>query len=157
VSHRESELPHMLTGTKIGSAKPREKPYKLFDGGRPCIVVNPNGSKWWRLKYRFGVREKGLSLGVYDDTSLKSARNKRAEAHELFDDGIDRNEQRRAEKSAQVDTFESVALERLNLAGKPKLGGLRPGTIAQLRHHLKTYAFPYIGKHPISAVQRAIC
>lgn len=148
----ESELPHMLTDTKIRSAKARDRPYKLFDGGGLYVIVNPDGSKWWRLKYRVGGREKGLSLGVYDNTSLKGARNKRTEAHELLGEGIDPSEQRRAEKSAQVDTFESVAREWLDLAGKPKRGGLRPGTIEQLRHRLKTYAFPYIGKHPIGAV-----
>jgi len=144
--------PHMLTDTKIRSAKSRDKPYKIFDGGGLHIVVNPNGSKWWRLKYRFDGREKSLSLGVYDDTSLKVARTKRTEAHQLLDDGIDPSEQRRVERSAKVDTFESVALEWLDLAGKAKRGGLRPGTIEQLRHRLKTYAFPYIGKHRIRAI-----
>jgi len=79
----------MLTDTKIRSAKARDKPYKIFDGGGLRIVLNPNGSKWWRLKYRFGGREKSLSLDVYDDTSLNSARAKRAEAHQLLDDGVD--------------------------------------------------------------------
>ena len=45
-----------LTDTKIRAAKPREKPYKLFDGGGLYLIVHPNGGRWWRLKYRQGGR-----------------------------------------------------------------------------------------------------
>lgn len=47
------------------------------------LLVNPNGSKYWRLKYRFAGKKKKLSFGVYPDTSLASAREKRDEARKL--------------------------------------------------------------------------
>ena len=50
-----------LTATAIRSAKPQDKPAKLFDGGGLFLLVTPNGGKWWRLKYRFGGKEKLLS------------------------------------------------------------------------------------------------
>jgi hypothetical protein len=104
------------------------------------------------LKYRFGRREKSLSLGVYVDTSLKSARTKRTEAHLLLDDGVDPSEQRGFEKSAEVDTFDSVTLEWLDLAGEAKRRARRPDTFEQLRYRLKTYTFSYGCKHGIRAI-----
>jgi hypothetical protein len=55
----------MLTVTELRTAKRQDKPYKLSDGGGLYLLVNPNGSTGWRLKYRFEGREKLLSLGVY--------------------------------------------------------------------------------------------
>ena len=66
-----------LTDTAVRSAKPREKPFKLFDGGGLHLLVNPAGGKWWRWKYRFGGKAKGLSFGVYPDVTVKVACEKR--------------------------------------------------------------------------------
>ena len=44
------------------------------------ILVNPNGSKWWRLKFRIAGKEKLLSFGTYPETGLKEARSKRDDA-----------------------------------------------------------------------------
>ncbi|MGO8756195.1 MAG: Arm DNA-binding domain-containing protein [Gallionellaceae bacterium] len=65
-----------LTDTKIKNAKLGEKPFKLFDGWGLYLFITPTGSKWWRLKYRFGGKEKRASLGVYPDVSLSEARSK---------------------------------------------------------------------------------
>ena len=62
-----------LTDTKIRTAKPADKPKRLFDGGGLYLEVSPKGGKWWRLKYRFGGKEKRLSLGVYPEVTLKDA------------------------------------------------------------------------------------
>lgn len=78
-----------LTNTKIRSARPREKAYKLADGDGLTLLVNPNGSKWWRLRYRFGSREKMLSVGVYPDLQLKQARDKRDSIRKLIASGVD--------------------------------------------------------------------
>ena len=45
-----------LTDTQIRKAQPRPKAYKLADGSGLTLLVNPNGSKWWRLRYRLGGR-----------------------------------------------------------------------------------------------------
>lgn len=54
-----------LADIKCKSAQPKEKPYKLADGGGMFLDIRPNGSKYWRLKYRLHGKEKLLSLGVY--------------------------------------------------------------------------------------------
>lgn len=65
----------MLTGAKVRASKPREKPYKLTDErGLMLVSVQPNGARWWRLRYRYNGREKMISLGTYPDTSLAIAR-----------------------------------------------------------------------------------
>jgi hypothetical protein len=44
-------------------AKPK-KSYKLSDGGGMYLEVMPNGSKYWRMKYRFGGKKNVLPLVV---------------------------------------------------------------------------------------------
>ena len=53
-----------LTNMQCQSAKPKAKPYKLTDGGGLYMLVHPNGSRYWRLKYRMHGKEKLLALGV---------------------------------------------------------------------------------------------
>src|SRR5262245_40189342 len=115
-SYPSNELPPMpLTDTAIRGAKPGSKPVKLFDGGGLYLEVSPAGGKWWRLKYRFGGKEKRLSLGVYPDVSLRSARDRRDESRKLLASGIDPSENRKAMKSARAEraanSFEMVARE----------------------------------------------
>jgi hypothetical protein len=76
-----------LTDTTIRTAKPTEKPYKLADEKGLFLLVNPNGAKWWRLKFRVDGKEKLLSLGVYPETSLKKARADRDAARTLLAEG----------------------------------------------------------------------
>ena len=104
-----------LSDTAIRSAKPQDKPAKLFDGGGLFLLVTPNGGKWWWLKYRFGGKEKLLSLGVYPAVSLKEARKRREEAKEQIAMGIDPGANRKAVKEAvraeAVNSFEVVTRE----------------------------------------------
>jgi hypothetical protein len=53
-----------LSDAAIRAAKPREKPFRLFDGGGLYLEIHPSGSKLWRLKYRFAGKEKRLALGA---------------------------------------------------------------------------------------------
>jgi integrase len=105
-----------LTDPKIRQAKPAEKPYKLFDGGGLFLLVQTGGSKLWRLKYRFGGKEKLLALGSYDmGISLKKAREERNKARDLLVEGIDPGAAKRKEKHAQrgraENTFRAIALD----------------------------------------------
>lgn len=61
-----------LTATEVKQAKPQEKPRKLSDGGGLYLLVTPSGAKYWRYKYRFGGKEKVLSLGGYPEEGLKA-------------------------------------------------------------------------------------
>ncbi len=104
-----------LTDTAIRNAKPGTKPIKLFDSLGLFLLIAPAGGKWWRLKYRFGGKEKLLSLGTYPEVSLKQARIKRDTARSQLANGIDPGEHRKAAKASQADShadsFEIVARE----------------------------------------------
>ncbi|WP_096849743.1 Arm DNA-binding domain-containing protein, partial [Escherichia coli] len=83
---------------KIRAAKPTDKAYKLTDGAGMFLLVHPNGSRYWRLRYRILGKEKTLALGVYPEVSLSEARTKRDEARKLISEGVDPCEQKRAKK-----------------------------------------------------------
>lgn len=73
-----------LSDVKVRTAKPEAKAYKLTDGEGMVLLVHPNGSKYWRLRYRFGGKEKMLALGKYPEISLADARARRDEARKLL-------------------------------------------------------------------------
>ncbi|QHD94439.1 integrase arm-type DNA-binding domain-containing protein [Proteus terrae subsp. cibarius] len=101
-----------LTDAKVRAAKPLDKSYKLTDGDGMHLMVHTNGSKYWRLQYRFGGKQKMLALGVYPDISLAEAREKRDAARKLIANGFDPSEKRKEVKEEQqkeFNTFEKVA------------------------------------------------
>jgi len=147
------KLPPMaLTDTAIRNAKPSEKPRKLTDEKGLFLLVTPNGGKWWRLKYRFGGKEKLLSLGVYPDVGLKDARERRDETRTLLARGIDPGEHRKAEerkkKLSAKNSFEAVAREWLeNIRDK-----WTPRHYADTLKRFEVYIFPELGARPIADV-----
>jgi hypothetical protein len=102
-----------LTEVKVRNAKPAEKPIKLTDGGGMHLLIQPSGSKYWRLQYRFAGKQKMLALGVYPEISLATARLRRDEARKLIANNIDPGEKRKSEKVEEKGllTFETVARE----------------------------------------------
>jgi len=101
-----------LTDTKVRSAKPEAKEYSLVDGDGMFLLIHPNGSKYWRFRFRFGGKQHLMAFGVYPETSLADARQKREEARRLVAAGVDPREHKRAVKeelAKEVITFESVA------------------------------------------------
>jgi Arm DNA-binding domain len=96
-----------LTDIKCKNAKPTQKARKMSDGGGLYLQVMPTNSKYWRLKYRFGGKEKCLAFGVYPEVSLKEARDKRNEARKLLRAGIDPSH---AKKSKLVEGHKSTHL-----------------------------------------------
>lgn len=78
-----------LTILQVKNAKPKEKPYKLADEDGLYLLVNPNGSKLWKLKYRFSGVEKKLSFGAFPDVSIAAARDLRTEARTHLVNTID--------------------------------------------------------------------
>jgi len=87
-----------LTDSAIKVAKPKDSPYKLTDGQGLYLEVTPNGSKLWRLKYRFDGKEKRLALGAYPAVSLQQARQRRTDARELLAQGADPSAEKKAAK-----------------------------------------------------------
>ncbi|HEV2679792.1 MAG TPA: integrase arm-type DNA-binding domain-containing protein [Rhodanobacter sp.] len=141
-----------LSDTAIRNAKAADKPQKLADGGGLYLLLNPNGSRWWRLKYRVGGKEKLLSLGVYADTAFKDARNKRDAARKLLAAGIDPGELRKAVKAAgeerAANSFAVVAAEWLALQ-KPRMAA---ATLEKAQRTFDELVNPWIGSRPITAI-----
>lgn len=108
-----------LTDTAIRKAVPGDKPRKLTDGGGLYLELRPNGARWWRLKYRFGGKEKLLSLGVYPEVGLATARKRRDEARSQVAHGVDPSAVRKAGKAALAEQNEAVARAA---AGLPAAG-----------------------------------
>src|SRR3984957_1412953 len=142
-----------LTDVAVKNAKPREKPYKLSDANGLYLQVEPNGSKLWRLKYRFNQREKRLSFGVYPVVTLTRAREHQLEARRLLSDGIDpgeyKKQTRRAAVVAGANTFEAVAREWF----------LKFSSVWAKSHsskvllRLENDVFPWLGSRPIASIE----
>lgn len=103
-----------LTDIKVRTSKPTEKQYKLTDANGMHLLVHTNGSKYWRLQYRFGGKQKMLALGVYPEVSLADARARRDEARKQLANGVDPSENKKAvqmEQEQEAITFEVAARE----------------------------------------------
>lgn len=73
-----------LTDTKARAAKPEVNDHSLVDGDGMSLLIKPNGSKYWRFRFRFGGKQHLMAFGVYPETSLADARQKREEARGLL-------------------------------------------------------------------------
>ena len=139
----------MLTETKIRNAKPRERPYKLADGGGLTLLVRPNGAKLWRFRYRFHGAENMLSVGAFPDVGLALARERRDDARKLLARDVDPSAARTEAKAAQSHRFEDIAREWME---KQKLAAV---TVAKAEWIFETFVYPNIGDRPISEVTAA--
>lgn len=141
-----------LTDTAIRNAKPADKPVRLFDGGGLYLEIAPSGGKWWRLKYRFGGKEKRYSLGVYPEVTLATARKKRDEAREKLAAGIDPGEAKKAEKRASLlaaaHSFEVVARGWMD----ERRTTVEPAQHAKTLARMENDVFPWLGKRPIAEI-----
>jgi integrase len=141
-----------LTDTTAKSAKPAAKPYKLSDERGMFLLVNPNGSKWWRLKYRINGKEKLISLGTYPDVGLKDARARRDEARKQIADGIDPSITRQVHKAEKTEraanSFESIAREWYSKFS-PEWAESHSSKIIR---RLEKDVFPWMGARPIAEI-----
>lgn len=141
-----------LSATAINALKPGAAPRKVSDEKGLFLLLTPAGGKWWRLKYRFGGKEKLLSLGTYPDIGLKQARERRDEARQLLAKGIDPGAERKAAKragaEAAANTFEAIAREWMATRGKEWSASYAGKTEAALTRH----AFGAIGAQPITSL-----
>lgn len=145
---------HMpLSDIQIRRAKPQGKAYTLNDGLGLSLLIEPNGSKSWRFRYRFAGKARLMSLGTYDLVSLAEARRKRDIARKQVVEGTDPVEVRKAEKLAQklsaASSFEAICRE-WHAAKADRW------TLDYRNEILSTFEadiFPYIGKRPIAEIK----
>jgi len=136
-----------LKELEVKYATKRQRPYKLSDGGGLHLLVRPSGSKLWRLKYRFDDKEKLLSFGKYPAVTLAIARQKRAEAKALLDQGKDPAVVKKQKKRKKVvlKLFEEIA--RAWHANRDE--GLSPAHAKRVINRLERDVLPVIGVRPI--------
>jgi len=143
-----------LPEVTVRNAKGKEKPFKLSDGGGLYLLVNPNSSKYWRLKYRLHGKEKTLSLGVYPGVSMAEARAEATKAKKLIREGVDPVIRRKQEKHSKIaNSFRNIADEWL----EKQKGSWTEDHAANVSRTLKRDVYPMIGDVPIQDIQTLDC
>lgn len=148
-----------LSDTKIRSAKPRPKPYKLYDEDGLFIIINPDGSRWWRLRYFWLGKEQTLSLGVYPEIGLGSARERRTDTRELLAKGVNPSADRQQKKAAAREaaaperTYRAIAEKWLQLTAQARKW--TDDHVERVRRRQQVHAYPWLGNKPITEVTEA--
>ena len=141
-----------ITDVLIRNAHPSGRSLRLFDGGGLYLEVAPSGSKYWRLKYRYAGREKRLALGVYPETGLKLARERRDDARKLLANGVDpsaaRIAQKNSIKTAAANTFEPLAREWFATHKTSWVAS----HAAKNWHRIEKNLLPWLGKRPVTEI-----
>ncbi len=144
-----------LNDLKVRTTKTGPKGYKLSDERGLFLFVHPNGSKYWRYKYRFHDKEKLLALGVYPDVSLAQARDRRDEARKQLanqiDPGVLKQVAKRTAKTVAENSFEAIAQEWYAKHSKNWV----PSHGEKIIRRLERDIFPWIGSRPISEITPA--
>jgi integrase len=143
-----------LSDMQVRNAKPKDKTYKLFDGGGLYVEVASTGSRIWRFKFvQANGKESRLTFGPYPEISLQDAREKRLETRRLMLQGVDPAKHRDANKRLVADrlanTFEKIAREWY--ANKVPTWSER--TAKNMIQRLEADIFPTLGRMPISEIQ----
>lgn len=142
----------LLTDLEVRNATAADKPRKLGDGNGLTLLVHPNGSKYFQLRYTLHGKEKLLQLGKYPDIGLADARTKATTARKLVADGIDPVQNKRVEAAKKAAdaaaTFQSVAELWLGI----KQRTLAPSTHRKIQQTFSANIYPRFGAYPIKEV-----
>lgn len=142
----------MLTDTAIRNAKPTDKPYKVADSQGLYLLVNPRGSKLWRIKYRMNGFERKLSLGGYPEITLAEARAARDTARKQLAHAVDPNAaKRQARIEASLRAGNSFAAIAEELIEKKQKEGLTEATLEKQRWLLKLLGTEF-GRRPVAEI-----
>lgn len=130
-----------LSELQAKNAKPKERAYKLADGGGLFLLIQPNGAKLWRMKYRYGGKEKLLSFGAYPEVGIAAAREKRTLAKAMLIEGKDPMANRSEMNPEEAETFLAVAKRWHN----NRASALDPAHARRVWSRLERDVFPVIG------------
>jgi integrase len=126
---------------------------KHFDGGGLYLDVRKNGSRYWRLAYRFAGRERLLSLGVYPEVSLAEARSRRESARALLRNGTDpmadKADRKAADRRDADASFPKVAAAWLAFKRK----GWATETHRKAEYVVDTYLAPALRRQSITTLK----
>ncbi|MEO6815673.1 MAG: integrase arm-type DNA-binding domain-containing protein [Edaphobacter sp.] len=138
-----------LTDTEIRKAKAKGTGYRLSDGGGLHLWITPAGGKLWRWKYRFESREKLMSFGGYPDVPLSLARERHLEARKMLAAGTDPMADRKAEKAAAENSFQSIA----RAWWEHWQDGKNLRHAVQVKRRMEADILPYLGARSIAAIE----
>ncbi len=155
-------MPKIVTSLgdiQVNNAKPKDQPYKLFDGGGLYLEVMPTGSKLWRMKFKqANGKESRLAFGSYPEISLAAARAERAKVKQQKAKDIDPGHAKRMDKLQKAapasNTFEVIA----RAWHTNKLETWKENTAKEaLNRRLEKDVFPLIGKRPMPTSTHRSC
>lgn len=136
---------------KLADTKLRKltTPGKHADGGGLYLEVTEAGGRYWRMKYRFGGKEKRLAFGVYPTVGLKEARELREAAKQALargeDPGALKKAARASVETAAANTVQAVGLDWLAI----QKDGWSDTHYVREERNLRKDVFPYLGRRPI--------
>ena len=144
-----------LTELGIKKAKSSIKEKKLYDGKGLYLLLHTNGSKYWRVKYRFLSKEKVFSLGVWPNISLTEARKIRNEVKIVLKSGQDPNVVKNNillnKQVDQLNTFKAVADEWLLIKEKE----WKQNNFQDVKRAIENHLYPDLGHRPLSEITSA--
>ena len=139
-----------LTELELKKAAVKEdKDYNLSDGDGLYFIVRRNGSKFFRLDFRYGGKRLSMSLGTYPKISLKEARDKKDECKKLLSENINPISEKRVKKSSESLTLGMIIDEWLELRAKSS----SEATVTQNRRMLKNIT-NWLGNIAIKDIKR---
>ncbi|MES2753403.1 MAG: integrase arm-type DNA-binding domain-containing protein [Pseudomonadota bacterium] len=142
----------MLTDLRCRSAKPTDRPQKLFDALGLFLHISPTGHKSWRLKYRVGPVEKLLTIGPYPEVTLTEARDRRDEARRQLRDGVDPGTQRRQRKAEIAIAAGTTVKSYITDWHATRAPGWRPHYAKAVLGRLELDVIPRLGKVALADV-----
>ena len=151
---------NLLSDTTIRKAEAKAKQYKLFDGKGLFVLVHPNGSKYFRMRYQLDGKEKTLALGVYPRLTLAKAREHRLEAQQLLENGEDPGRVRMQQKAEARERRKAAELDTSHTFSKAAEGWMQTqhwiGKHARdVANSLKHHACPALGDKPMASISKA--
>ncbi|NIG74933.1 tyrosine-type recombinase/integrase [Klebsiella sp. Ap-873] len=142
-----------LNDMQIRRAKPEAKAYTLGDGQGLSLLIEPNGSKSWRFRYRYAGKPKMISLGVYPTITLADARSRRDDARKLVAEGKNPSEVRKEQKIAlqteSESAFEKIATEWHQM----KSAKWSAGYASDIMEAFQNDIFPFVGTRPVGEIK----
>jgi hypothetical protein len=139
-----------LTDLAVKNAKPGNTTRRISDGGGLFLEIRSNGSKYWRLAYRFNKKQKLLALGVYPQVSIQAARDQARTAKDHLASGRDPGFLRRITKAANTNenTFQAVAVEWLEKFKHEWTESHHKGISGRLKREI----YPWLGERPVNEI-----
>src|ERR1700682_1160332 len=157
---RSRHFNYTLTPTRLNNAKPKEKAYKIADGGGLFVLIQPGGSKTWAYQYRLNGKRREVTIGRYPEIAVVDARDRHAEYRAMVEQGQDPaahkrtdEAERKARETLKADEgqFKAFSLKWL----VERLGNKSDGYRAQMRSLLGRFVWPEIGSKALEDVKPA--